>query len=104
MDVILNRTYYGQFAQVHVARQLLEYMEDALHTSADVHILCHALGTAVMHDTPYKLYNKGLDPIEVERSLSPVLNRLKSITMIANVSQLLRIGADPYIASGYRAM
>ena len=96
LDVLIYSSFYKDAVQVRVAKQLLEAMREAIDEAADVHILCHSLGTAVMHDTLHKLYINDIDPSVGKNLLSAGLNRIKSITMVANVSQLLEVGANPY--------
>lgn len=87
MDVILYRTYVTHAVQVSVAKQLLEIMHRK--DTFNMHILCHSQGTAVMHDVLSKLYLNDIDEVRGENLLSGGSNRLNSISMIANVSQII---------------
>ena len=99
LDVLIYRSFYKDAIQACVAKQLLEATRKAIDDAADIHILCHSLGTAVVHDTLHKLYINDIDSSVGENLLSSGLNRIKSITMVANVSQLLEVGANPYVSA-----
>ncbi len=99
LDVLIYRSFYKDAVQVRIAKQLLEAMRLAIDEAADIHILCHSLGSAPMHDTLHKLYINDIDPSVGENLLSAGLNRIKSITMVANVSLLLEAGANPYTSA-----
>lgn len=96
LDVILYRSYYADAVQARVGKHLVDAMKAATNAAEDCHILCHSLGTAVMHDTLHKLYTNSLNDEHGEPLLSPGLNKIRSITMVANVSQLPITEANPY--------
>ncbi|MGI2172464.1 hypothetical protein ACROAE_20165 [Shewanella sp. MF05960] len=96
MDVLLYRSYFADRIQVSVAKQLVKAMKEAKNAGEELHIVCHSLGTAVMHDTLHKLYTHSLRDETGVQLLSAGLNKIKSITMIANVSQLPITESTPY--------
>lgn len=91
LDVILYRyTILAERIRIHVAEQIATAIKK--HGSANVQVLGHSLGTAVVHDTLQKLYGpenlvstKGGD-----LNLSSAVNRLGGIHMVANVSKVLQ--------------
>lgn len=96
MDVLFYRSYFADAIQASVGVQLLEAMKAANEAGEDLHIVCHSLGTAVMHDTLHKLYTNSLHTEEGELLLCAGLNKIRSITMIANVCQLPITESNPY--------
>lgn len=97
LDVILYKLYFGEFVRVHVAEKLGEIISK--NGTKNIHILAHSLGTAVIHDTLSKLYNKGYADNDDIADLSPVTHKLSSLWQIANVSRLANSVmpvADPY--------
>lgn len=96
LDVLLYRSYYADAVQVTVGKQLVAAMKAATKAGADFHILAHSLGTAVVHDTLHKLYVNSLHDELGEPLLSAGLNKIRSITMVANVCQLPITESAPY--------
>lgn len=97
LDVVLYKTYFGEFVRAHVARQLGEII--ARNNALSIHILAHSLGTAVVHDTLSKVYGGAYEEEEEVAMLSPDTNKLASVWQIANVSRLANSVlpvADPY--------
>ncbi len=96
LDVLLYRSYYADAIQIAVGTQLVAAMTKATKAGADFHILAHSLGTAVIHDTLHKLYINSLYDERGEPLLSAGLNKIRSITMVANVCQLPITESEPY--------
>ena len=96
MDVLFYRSYFADAIQSSVGVQLLEAMKASGEAGEDLHIVCHSLGTAVMHDTLHKLYTNSLNDEKGEPLLCSGLNKIRSITMVANVCQLPITEANPY--------
>lgn len=96
LDVLLYRSYYADAIQLAVGKQLVAAMQEAKRVGADFHILAHSLGTAVVHDTLHKLYVNSLHDELGEPLLSAGLNKIRSITMVANVCQLPITESEPY--------
>ena len=89
LDVLLYGSLHCEVVRARFAKRLNE--EFAKATSAQtVHVLAHSLGTAAMHDTLHKLYSEGMKDDEGNWiSLNSVDNRIDSLWMIANVSNLM---------------
>jgi hypothetical protein len=85
LDVAIYRSIYADAIQARVCKQLIEAMQSATDAKEDIHIVCHSLGTAAMHDILHKLYTNGLNDEHGKLLLSVGLNKIKSITMVANV-------------------
>lgn len=96
LDVAIYRSIYADAIQARVGKQLIEAMQMATDAKEDIHIVCHSLGTAVMHDTLQKLYTNGLNNEHGKLLLSAGLNKIRSITMVANVCTLPITEATPY--------
>jgi hypothetical protein len=86
LDVVFYGSVLGEKIRVDVARELAGHIEDA---AGDVHVVAHSLGTAVVHDTLALLYRPGADAADGIPDLDPLTHRLRSVTMIANVSRLV---------------
>ena len=87
LDVVFYATVLGGKVRVDVARQLGTIIRQ--NSRADIHIVAHSLGTAVVHDTLALLYRKDADMNDDIPDLDLVTHRLSSIWMIANVSRLM---------------
>jgi hypothetical protein len=96
LDVAIYRSIFADAIQARVGKQLVEAMLAAKEAKEDVHIVCHSLGTAVTHDVLHKLYTNSLHDETGKRLLYAGLNKIQSITMIANVCALPITEADPY--------
>ena len=96
LDVVIYKSMYSDAIQASVGKQLVEAMQKATDAKQDIHIVCHSLGTAVGHDVLHKLYTNSLDDDTGRRLLSAGLNKIRSITMVANVCTLPITAADPY--------
>ncbi len=96
LDVLIYKSMYSDAIQARVGKQLVEAMQKATDAKQDIHIVCHSLGTAVGHDVLHKLYTNSLDDDTGKRLLSAGLDKIRSITMVANVCTLPITAADPY--------
>jgi len=96
LDVLIYKSMYSDAIQARVGKKLVEAMQKATDAKQDIHIVCHSLGTAVGHDVLHKLYTNSLDDDTGKRLLSAGLNKIRSITMVANVCTLPITAADPY--------
>lgn len=91
LDVILYRyTLLSERIRLHVAEEIVTSI--AKSGSANVHVLGHSLGTAVVHDTLQKTFGAEniLAPDNTELNLNTTEHRLGGIHMIANVSRVLQ--------------
>lgn len=112
LDVILYRTMIGQQAQIEVAKQIVAIFIEANAAGQPCHFIGHSLGTALLHDTLFKLHSKKFAPDAIHpdkdyRLIAGLTNSIDSITMIANVSQLFdKVGnvniKDPSYISPYK--
>ncbi len=96
LDVAIYRSYFSDAIQARVGKQIVEAMKAATEAGEEVHFVCHSLGTAVTHDTLHKLYVNSLYDEHGEPLLSAGLNKIGSISMIANVCQLPITESNPY--------
>ncbi len=91
LDVILYYlTVLSERARLHVAEAIATSV--ARVGGANVHVLAHSLGTAVVHDTLAKAYGPANLMSDRNRALnlSPVQHRLGGVHMVANVSRALQ--------------
>lgn len=90
LDVLLYRfSLLSEPIRLDVAKVLAD--EIITRGSANVHVLGHSLGTAVVHDTLAKAY--GAEPLEKDGQSLKLLNgrdRLGGVHMAANVSRVLQ--------------
>lgn len=96
LDVLFYRyTLLGELVRLRLGVLLTKILKD--NSALNVSIMGHSLGTSIVHDTLAKLYsNRGKwhqasynDANEKPEHLSISDNKLKSVTMVANVSRLL---------------
>ncbi|MDZ7749684.1 MAG: hypothetical protein U5K43_13485 [Halofilum sp. (in: g-proteobacteria)] len=90
LDVLLYRfTVLSEPVRLRLAEAVGAAI--AAHGPANVHVLGHSLGTAVVHDTLAKAYGPDQlrDPDGNDHSLSTRTHRLGSVHMVANVSRVL---------------
>jgi hypothetical protein len=91
LDVILYYlTLLGERVRLQVAEQIATSI--ARVGGANVHVLAHSLGTAVVHDTLAKSYGPAnlVSARNKVLNLSPVQHRLGGLHMVANVSRALQ--------------
>ena len=86
LDVILYLTLQGEPVRLKVVKELSDVMDD--DGTFDIHVLAHSLGTAVVHDTLHKAYEGGIQFEGKNYTLDRINNKLDSLWMIANVSNL----------------
>lgn len=96
LDVAIYRIIFADAIQARVGKQLIKAMQAATDAKEDVHIVCHSLGTAVGHDVLHKLYTNSLHNENGKLLTYAGLNKIRSITMVANVCALPITEADPY--------
>lgn len=95
LDVLLYRfTLLNERVRLRLAEVLGRTI--AQHAAANVHVLGHSLGTAVVHDTLAKAYGPDqlVGPDGSDHSLSTTTHRLGSVHMLANVSRALQSFID----------
>jgi hypothetical protein len=94
LDVVLYASLHSEIVRLRVAEKIAKAIKISVASSRrPVHILAHSLGSMVAHDTLAKLYsndggfrNSGNDELA---SFIPNQSRLKSLWMVANVSNLM---------------
>jgi hypothetical protein len=96
LDVVIYRSFFANAIQARVGAQLVHAMQTATDAQEEVHIVCHSLGTAVGHDVLHKLYTKSLHDENGKLLLYAGLNKISSITMVANVCAVPIFKTDPY--------
>lgn len=96
LDVVIYRSFFADAIQASVGKQLVKAIQAATNDKQDVHIVCHSLGTAVGHDVLHKLYTKSLHDANGTLLLYAGLNKIRSITMVANVCAVPFFKTDPY--------
>ena len=90
LDVILYGTNtYGEAIRVEFAKFLTEVLLEA--NGREVHVICHSLGTAVVHDALAKLYRKGFNSEDNIPDLPTGSFNLDSLWTFANVSRMVNL-------------
>ncbi|NOR57221.1 MAG: alpha/beta hydrolase, partial [Sulfurimonas sp.] len=74
---------------VKFAQLLNNQIRDA--NGKEIHILCHSLGTAVVHDTLAKLYRKDANIIDKIPDLIPGAFNVNTLWTFANVSRMVNL-------------
>ncbi|MBR7800921.1 hypothetical protein [Undibacterium fentianense] len=87
LDVIFYTTLIGNSIRVSLGKQIAQLVNE--YGQDKVHVVAHSLGTAVLHDTLHLLYRPESDPENQFSNLDIGQHKLRSITMIANVSRIL---------------
>jgi len=89
LDVIFYRfTTLGENVRIRVARTIADAISATTSGSAEVHVLGHSLGTAVVHDTLAKLYKANQQLGDVQ-NLDVGVHKLGSLHLVANTSRVL---------------
>lgn len=90
LDVILyGATHFGEPIRIDLAIKLNELFRDT--HPRHIHVICHSLGTAVVHDTLVKIYRNDTDILDHIPDLKPAEFKLKSLWTVANVSRLVNL-------------
>lgn len=90
LDVLLyGSTYFGTRIQAQLAAKYNELVAKYGHDN--IHVVCHSLGSAVVHDTFAKLYRHGANVFDNIPDYRPGNLNCKSLWFFANVSRLLNI-------------
>ena len=87
LDVVFYATMLGEKVRIMAAEKIAKLVED--YEGSNVHIVAHSLGTAVIHDTLYLLYNPESRANVNQDPLRLVEHKLGSLWMVANVSRLV---------------
>jgi hypothetical protein len=90
LDVVLYGTsYFGPRIHAQLAQKYHELVTE--HGHNNLHVVCHSLGTAVVHDTLAKLYRHGANIFDGIPDYLPGNFNSKTLWTFANVSRLLNL-------------
>ncbi|WP_218312481.1 hypothetical protein [Alteromonas antoniana] len=90
LDVLFYRfTVLGELCRIRVGKAIIKAVKE--RGAANVHILGHSLGTAVVHDALASAYSEGFDIENEITALSPEMHKLASVQLVANVSRVLEL-------------
>ena len=88
LDVLFYRfTVLGELCRIRVGKAIIKAVQE--RGAANVHILGHSLGTAVVHDALASAYSEGFDIDNEITALSPEMHKLASVHFVANVARVL---------------
>lgn len=88
LDVIFYTTFIGGAIRARFATQLAKLIKEV--GNKKIHIVAHSLGTAVVHDSLFKLYpTNGIPPGGAGAFFSVEDDQLESLWMISNVSRIV---------------
>ncbi len=95
LDVVLySMTHFGSMVRVKLAKKIEELRnpvgDDGQPVHVNLHIVCHSLGTAVVHDTLAQLYRPDAVFDDDIPDLSPGEQNIKSLWTVSNVSKLIQ--------------
>jgi hypothetical protein len=90
LDVVLYGTmYFGEHLRVEFIKAFEKLVRKYKHRN--VHIVCHSLGTALVHDSLAKYYRAASDPFDSIPDKPLGQFNIASLWTLANVSRLLHI-------------
>jgi hypothetical protein len=90
LDVILYSTmYFGEKVRVDFVNAFEKLRKKYGH--ANIHIICHSLGTAVVHDALAKYYRADSDPFDDIPDLKTGNFNIASLWTFANVSRMVNL-------------
>ncbi|MBC52752.1 MAG: hypothetical protein CMQ34_02845 [Gammaproteobacteria bacterium] len=90
LDVILySTTYFGE--KIRVDFLSLFEAKRLKYGHKNIHIICHSLGTAVVHDALSKYYRVESDPYDDIPDLKPGNFNIASLWTFANVSRMVNL-------------
>ncbi|HEY5603367.1 MAG TPA: hypothetical protein VIM41_09675 [Gammaproteobacteria bacterium] len=90
LDVLLyGTTYFGARIRAQLAAQYNDLV--AQHGAGNIHVICHSLGTAVVHDTFAQLYRHGANIFDGIPDYVPGNFNCKTLWTFANVSRLVNL-------------
>ncbi|MBA6340023.1 hypothetical protein H4J59_03265 [Colwellia sp. MB02u-10] len=95
MDVVYyGLMFWGEKIRVDLAKKINDLMIERELGNRKLHIICHSLGTAVLHDTLAKLFRKDADITSEIPQLDIDRFQIDSLWTVANVSRLLNVLND----------
>lgn len=90
LDVILYSTmYFGEKIRIDFIRELEKLRKKYNHKN--MHIVCHSLGTALVHDALAKYYREDSDPFDNIPDLKTGNFNMASLWTFANVSRMVNL-------------
>ena len=94
LDVLLySMTHFGSMVRVKLAKKIEELRnplgDGGEPVNKDLHIVCHSLGTAVVHDTLAQLYRPDAVFDDGIPDLVPGEQNIKTLWTVSNVSKLI---------------
>ena len=90
LDVVLYAfPQFGEPIRIMLATKINQLFRDS--HPRDIHLICHSLGTAVVHDTLAKIYRKDADILDKVPDFKPGEFNLKTLWTFANVSRMVNI-------------
>jgi hypothetical protein len=93
LDVLLySSTYFGEQIRAQFAQKYHEL--GTQHGHDNLHVVCHSLGTAVVHDSFAKLYRHGANIFDGIPDYEPGNFNSKTLWTFANVSRLVNLLND----------
>ncbi len=97
LDVFFYRyTPLRGYVQALLAAEFLDALKPTRVENIDWSIICHSMGTSVVHDTLHNLFTtKFKDSAGVEMQLNPSNQFIKLYAALANVSHLLEVKRAP---------
>ena len=90
LDVLLyGTTYFGPRIHAQFAAKFNNLVSE--HGHGNIHVVCHSLGTAVVHDTFSKLYRHGANIFDGIPDYLPGNFNINTLWTFANVSRLANL-------------
>ena len=90
LDVILYSTmYFGEKLRIDLIKDLERYRKKYNHKN--MHIVCHSLGTALVHDALAKYYREESNPFDNIPDLKTGNFNIASLWTFANVSRMVNL-------------
>lgn len=98
LDAMVYKTFLADAVDAEVAEQFYTLYNETVKDGnvRPCHVICHSLGTSVMHNVFQRLYATRDSQSARYKYLDPIKNSLASITMLANVSRLFPRPISPY--------
>ena len=88
LDVLFYTTFIGGVVRARLATELAALIKEV--GNKKIHVIAHSLGTAVVHDTLFKLYPPdGVPPDGAAAFFSVEDDQLESLWMVSNVSRII---------------
>ncbi|NMH59156.1 hypothetical protein [Alteromonas ponticola] len=98
LDAFIYNTFLARAVEAEAGEQFYKAYNSTVKNGNvdDCHVICHSLGTAVMHNLLHRLFDTMNKQENTPKYLSYPYNKIKSLTMLANVSRVFPHARDPY--------